>query len=555
MTAESRRRQRHMLLFVVLVGVGLGAAMAGTQETGPVVTFAGAFNQDGCPDCCRFACRLTPTPTPEFDQQGRRVFQRPSGRFLLIVEGAPGLSLREPSTAGTRSGRTLQPLGGLARPGLQVLFDNALGNGSLTVDCGGAMDGGIPSWIGLDENQISAAMLDASCRFEWLPDTDPCTRDRVGGFSTLSRDTSKQYCFQVPPAAVFPVGETVVQIQLTDQFGDPGPVEEIVIRVGSAGPTPTPTVTPVGAYEVSGLLAHYQGTDPIGGATVEASSGAITFSDGSGHYATPLLPATMIEIVPRKDGDLGDAVSALDAAYVLQKTAGMRTFSIPQALACDVTGDGTVSNLDASEILKLQVGLIDRLAVTSNELCGADWIFYPFPASAPNQSTVLPEVGGGECRAGAIGYDPLSDDAGDQSFFGIPFGDCTGNWQSGGGAATSGNLAGRVRLGRVRRSRSGVIRVPLYIDGDAPFRSAEVAVAYDPDVMVAQRLRRTRTRAGGLLVANHTTPGRFRLAIASARPIDSAGRPVAVLRFRTARGVRRGSLGLTIVSASVDEGR
>ncbi len=527
------------------------AVAAWAQDSGPVVSFAGAFDQDGCPDCCNFSCRLTPTPTPEFDPLGRRVFQRSAGRFLLIVEGALGESFRPPSRAGTRNGDNLEPLGGFARPGLQILFGNDLGDGSSEIECGTSAAGGIPAWVGLDEGQTTDAMLDAACRFEWVPASDPCTRDRNGSFSTISGDSILQYCFQIPQSAEFPPGETVAQIRIRDDFGNVGPAEEIVIRVGTPAPTPTPLP---GDHTVGGSISHYGNGQPVADVTLESSFGPSAISDGGGGYSVSGLPTAPIEISPFRDGGVGAAVSALDAAYVLQATAGMRQLTDLQRLACDVTGDGTVSSLDASQLLKLQVGLIDRLPVTDESLCDSDWAFVPFAATVPNQTAVAPEVGGGQCRAGALRYEPLSGDATNQSFLAVPFGDCTSNWQPNAAAATSAVSLPPVRLGRVRVSRSGTVKVPLYLAGVKRLRSAQVEVAFDPSLLRARATRRSRALGDGLLVENRLEPGLLRLAIASPDAVDLGRKPLAVLRFRAVRGRRSGLRpAVSVVSSRVDE--
>lgn len=538
------------LILAVALLWSAGDCTVGAQEVGPLVTYAGALDQDGCPDCCQFSCRLTPTPTPEFDGLGRRVFQRSSGRFQMIVEGGLGLSLRPPSTGGTRKNDSVQSLGGFSRPGLQVTFDNDLGDGSFFVECGGPDTGGIPSSIGLSEAQITNAMIETACRFEWVPESAPCTRDRFGTFSTLSEDTEIQYCFQVTEAAEFPAGETVVQIRLMDSAGNLGPVEEIVVRVGTPAPTPTPLP---GAFGVEGSVFHYSGGDPVPDVVVSASTGPTAQTNANGFFSVQDLAAATVEIAPRKGGGVGAAVSGLDAAYVLQANAGMRSLTTLQRLACDVTGDGTVSNLDASEILKLQVGLTAQLPVTGGALCDSDWAFYPVPVAAPNQTAVPPSVGGGSCALGAVRYDPLSGDASGQSFFAVPFGDCTGNWTPSAPAATSAVAGSAVRLGRVRRSRTGRIKVPLYADVET-FRAATVELAFDGAATVARRLRTVPALKNALVVENRTSPGRWRFAIASGTPVDPAGRPIAVLTFRGERGARIRDLGLTIEAATLDEG-
>jgi hypothetical protein len=80
---------------------------------------------------------------------------------------------------------------------------------------------------------------------------------------------------------------------------------------------------------------------------------ATTGSEGA---LTGLAPGAW-RIAPRKTGSAGASLSAVDAAYVLQKIGGTRSFDADQTLAADVTGDGTVSALDATRILQRVVGI------------------------------------------------------------------------------------------------------------------------------------------------------------------------------------------------------
>jgi hypothetical protein len=50
-------------------------------------------------------------------------------------------------------------------------------------------------------------------------------------------------------------------------------------------------------------------------------------------------------------------ISSLDAAYILQYVAGLRSFTSDQKLLADATGNGTVSAGDAAKILQYVAGL------------------------------------------------------------------------------------------------------------------------------------------------------------------------------------------------------
>src|SRR5262245_34956783 len=137
---------RNRLLLGVLIAAVVAGGAAAMAQTGPVPSFFGPVNQDGCPFCCEFRCQLTPTPTPEFDGQGRRVFRRFHGLFLLVAEAGLGTSRRLPGVEGVVSGTEVQPIfNASGRPSLLVSADHDWGNGTPQVDCRTQPLGGVPN--------------------------------------------------------------------------------------------------------------------------------------------------------------------------------------------------------------------------------------------------------------------------------------------------------------------------------------------------------------------------------------------------------------------------
>jgi hypothetical protein len=227
-------------------------------------------------------------------------------------------------------------------------------------------------------------------------------------------------------------------------------------RTGSptATPTVTPTATPAGSAVISGQVRYYSNTDPVPGVTVNLANTipGMATTDASGIYRFASAAPGALSLQPSKQGDFNLGISALDAAYVLQFVAGLRSFSSDQKLAGDVTGNGSVSALDAARILQYQAGLLRRCSVTTattcttdsncpmGEICisrfpvaltcGSDWVLHPapVPTPTPNQSLLQPQISTGVCQEGAIAYTsevlPLSG----QDFVAILFGDTTGNW-------------------------------------------------------------------------------------------------------------------------------
>jgi hypothetical protein len=146
---------------------------------------------------------------------------------------------------------------------------------------------------------------------------------------------------------------------------------------------------------VSGDVHYYSNDAPVAGIAVHAADPAMVSAsastDSTGHYVLDNVPTDNVLIVAQGPGSVGNAISALDAAYVLQAVASLRTFSAEQALACDVTGNGSISALDASMILKYAAGLITTFPVST--ACGSDWVFIPDPAAAASQTLVQPQPG------------------------------------------------------------------------------------------------------------------------------------------------------------------
>jgi hypothetical protein len=155
-----------------------------------------------------------------------------------------------------------------------------------------------------------------------------------------------------------------------------------------------------------------------------AGDGSTVVETGpDGDYSSPPLSAGSWSVAPAKSGGIENGVSALDAAYVLQALIGEREFDEWQAIACDVTGDGTLSALDAARILQFSIGLRERF--TAAEKCGSDWLFFGIGIDGV---VVPPAIDGEECQSGAAIFPTLSADLTEQDFLAVPFGDCTGNW-------------------------------------------------------------------------------------------------------------------------------
>lgn len=304
-------------------------------------------------------------------------------------------------------------------------------------------------------------------------------------------------------------------------------------------PTPTPSQSPLptstptlAAYSLDGSVRYNNSNAPVPAATVTIAgtltSGTHTASTGA--FAFAAVPAGTVTIEPLKTGDQRNGISALDASYVLQRVVGTRTFSAAQTLACDVTGNGSISALDASRILQYVVGQLTRFDVANN--CGSDWVFFPNPAAAPNQSVSSAQISSGTCQRSRIAYNPLSGDAATQDFGAALFGDCTMNWQPPAVASRSADRpAAAIRIGSPRRGAGRQLRFPVSLPAGTAFRGLELTLRYDPAALQVLGIHRSGVARDAIIAANTAEPGLIRIALASGSAIVSRGGPILTLRF------------------------
>lgn len=186
-----------------------------------------------------------------FDAAGRRVYEWVDGvGFMLVVEAVAG-----PSGAAAGSFRP-SACSTSERPDLQILPSRPLGSGTLRscTPTPGEVPG-IPAFPTPDfgpSDDVTTALQEFAARFLFVVTAETaCTLDRFGNPNFVSAQpptppnpTTRQYCHIVSPSLRFPDGDTILTIRVLDTAGNPGPVSQIVVRVPTRPPSPTPTSTP-----------------------------------------------------------------------------------------------------------------------------------------------------------------------------------------------------------------------------------------------------------------------------------------------------------------------
>jgi hypothetical protein len=192
-------------------------------------------------------------------------------------------------------------------------------------------------------------------------------------------------------------------------------------------PTATATITPTG-LTIRGRIVYAGSGAAVAGASVDlmGAQPASTQTDALGMYEFAGLSVGTWTVAPQRTGGASQSITEADAQTALAARVELESLTAEQALACDVTANGSVSGYDAGLILRFVAQLSTSFPAAGP--CGSDWVFVPKPTPVPGASIVAPMPSPAACQAGAIVYDPLSQSALGQNFDGVAFGDCNGDW-------------------------------------------------------------------------------------------------------------------------------
>ncbi len=290
-----------------------------------------------------------------------------------------------------------------------------------------------------------------------------------------------------------------------------------------------PTGALFGAVRHATTLQAIPGVDVnlIGPTTLTATT------SGSGAYSANGLQAATWLAEPEKSLGFGaGAIDSLDAMFVLEDLVNVRNLSSAQKLACDVTGNGSLSALDAAKILKRATGMPITFAAAAN--CQSDWLFIPNPAAAQNMTKIQPLLSPGTCRMGALQYSPLAGMPDGQDFHAVVIGDCTGNWNDSGGAQAglsgmSGRRGGGTILVGAARQRRGRVLVPITVNSRNGFKALDIKVRFDANTLRPRRVHKRGAANGSLLAWHETKPGELKIAMASGTSMTTPARYAIVI--------------------------
>jgi len=295
-------------------------------------------------------------------------------------------------------------------------------------------------------------------------------------------------------------------------------------------PSATSTTTPPASAIVRGAVRFHVGNHPIAGALISLTGpqARTVETDAAGTYTVTDLPAGSWRIEPSKLGGRGFGISALDAAYVLQHVAGVRTLGSEPALACDVTANGDLSALDATRILQFTVGL--SAGFPAAQACNSDWLFVPVGGGE------VPLLSAGDCQPGSLTLASLAGEASGQDFRALLIGDCTGNWQPPSGGALRRQRMPTIEV-RPRRPAGNHRRVGLIVRSDVPFHALEATLHVDPPHTRIEPVRPVLGARGGQVAFNQLAPGRWVVAYAASNAVGAGDRAGFMLSTRGAAAV------------------
>lgn len=268
-----------------------------------------------------------------------------------------------------------------------------------------------------------------------------------------------------------------------------------------------------------------------------------TASGPNGEYSiAPVNPtqATQVDLSARRRetsfGEVRRAIDTCDVALALSAAVGLEELSPLQRLAADVSGNGTISSLDAIQISqRLGEGEFAQQPFDVAQTCDSDWIFRPRLGAGATGIVYLPQIASQVCHLARIRMFYNGVALPERSFEGVPFGDVDLSWPGANACDGQGSRLARVDSGSDElvsnegsflvsgrpQVRGQQIRVPVGIDGLDSVVAAEMTIEFDSERFDLRHVRRLKPLRGAIfqLQRRQAKEGRVSVMFASRKPL------------------------------------
>lgn len=285
-------------------------------------------------------------------------------------------------------------------------------------------------------------------------------------------------------------------------------------------------------YTISGKLGYYSNfaNKPVQNAIVQltGAAAATDITDNQGIYEFLNLGQLNYTVKPSQDGNLGTAISPYDASFVLQYYVGLMTLTPYQLIAADVSGNGSVTPYDASLILRYYVGDLTAFPI------GDDWKFVPtsFPITNSNWQNA-PD---------SISYTPLSQHEINQDFYGIIYGDVSGNWTFTLAQLPKNqmefSLSSLLNVQPIYGLPGATIEIPFEFQNLTSTCSFGAMLKFDPNVFKFKEIVST-DQTQKWTVSSRQSGDTLRFAMAGTEPVNGNS-VLAIARFDISADVKQG---------------
>jgi hypothetical protein len=259
--------------------------------------------------------------------------------------------------------------------------------------------------------------------------------------------------------------------------------------------------------------------------TLTGAQADTTSTNAQGAYHFALAASEAISVNLSKSGDDGTALSALDAAWILQCTVNLRPSSACPTAAGDSSGDGQVSAYDAALIARHLVGF-----TTPPSLAG-QWRFTP-----PSRL-----------------YPTLTTDLSQEDYTAYLVGDVTGNWISNGAVRSATAIEPTALRSSITRTGAQA-RMALWVDPMVAVLGYQLTVQHNPATVQFSAVEPTGARnASWQSIANTVAPGVVQVAGYGAAPLSSADGEMMVTLLFQANGAFDPTTDLRLQTVQINE--